>query len=251
MTSRLARGGHLEGGFRSRWSCVGVWGQFEVSLKPSFNVWHGLRCFDFANANAFEYYILLVGCCFTCDVSCCLVLSCLLRLFLGFWDKRMSFHFRGSAPSILAVARFFHFRGRTLSKWWLNCISDFVAIGVRQVVQHVQLHVLVDQRIHGGLCGRLQAFEASTWVSVQDVVLNSLRPSTQPSQPLPELSHFYTHKQQGNMSCSCRYGSCWCVTPWHKMMRSRQLTSFCQLHKSDQKHMSSQKVFTSRHGLFV
>ena len=31
-----------------------------------------------------------------------------------------------------------------------------------------------------------------TWVSVQDVVLNSLRPSTQPSQPLPELSHFYT-----------------------------------------------------------
>ena len=37
-----------------------------------------------------------------------------------------------------------------------------------------------------------------TWVSVQDVVLNSLRPSTQPSQPLPELSHFYqTHKQQG------------------------------------------------------
>ena len=32
-----------------------------------------------------------------------------------------------------------------------------------------------------------------TRVSVQDVVLNSLRPSTQPSQPLPELSHFYTH----------------------------------------------------------
>ena len=60
-----------------------------------------------------------------------------------------------------------------------------------------------------------------TWASVQDVVLNSLRPSTQPSQPLPELSHFYqTHKQQGEMSCSCRYGSCWCVTPWHKMMRS-------------------------------
>ena len=36
------------------------------------------------------------------------------------------------------------------------------------------------------------------WVSVQDVVLNSLEPSTLPSQPLPELSHFYqTHKQQG------------------------------------------------------
>ena len=30
------------------------------------------------------------------------------------------------------------------------------------------------------------------WVSVQDVVLNSLEPSTLPSQPLPELSHFYT-----------------------------------------------------------
>ena len=66
-----------------------------------------------------------------------------------------------------------------------------------------------------------------TWVSVQDVVLNSLRPSTQPSQPLPELSHFYqTHKHR-NISCSCRYGSCWCVTPWHKMMRSRQSASFC------------------------
>ena len=36
-----------------------------------------------------------------------------------------------------------------------------------------------------------------TWVSVQDVVLNSLRPSTQPSQPLPELSHFYTTTKQG------------------------------------------------------
>ena len=35
-----------------------------------------------------------------------------------------------------------------------------------------------------------------TWVSVQDVVLNSLRPSTQPSQPLPELSHFYTTTKQ-------------------------------------------------------
>ena len=35
-----------------------------------------------------------------------------------------------------------------------------------------------------------------TWVSVQDVVLNSLRPSTQPSQPLPELSHFYTSTKQ-------------------------------------------------------
>ena len=34
------------------------------------------------------------------------------------------------------------------------------------------------------------------WVSVQDVVLNSLEPSTLPSQPLPELSHFYTSTKQ-------------------------------------------------------
>ena len=80
-----------------------------------------------------------------------------------------------------------------------------------------------------------------TWVSVQDVVLNSLRPSTQPSQLLPELSHFYqTHKHR-KMSSSCRYGSCWCVTPWHKMMRSRQLTCFCQLHKSDHKNTCPHK----------
>ena len=54
------------------------------------------------------------------------------------------------------------------------------------------------------------------------------------------------------MSCSCRYGSCWCVTPWDKMMRSRVLTSFCQLHKSDHKNTClHKKVFTSRHDLFV
>ena len=50
------------------------------------------------------------------------------------------------------------------------------------------------------------------WVSVQDVVLNSLEPSTLPSQPLPEPSHFYTQAQKQDV-CSCRYGSCWCVTP--------------------------------------
>ena len=48
------------------------------------------------------------------------------------------------------------------------------------------------------VCGRQPQPSKPTWVGVQDVVLNSLRPSTQPSQPLPELSHFYqTHKQQG------------------------------------------------------
>ena len=41
------------------------------------------------------------------------------------------------------------------------------------------------------LCRRYRNLR-NPWVSVQDVVLNSLEPSTQPSQPLPELSHFYT-----------------------------------------------------------
>ena len=54
-----------------------------------------------------------------------------------------------------------------------------------------QLAFLGDTR-----CRRLQAFETSTWVSVQDVVLNKLRPSTQPSQPIPELSHFYHNTQE-------------------------------------------------------
>ena len=99
-------------------------------------------------------------------------------------------------------------------------------------------------------CRRLQAFETSTWVSVQDVVLNKLRPSTQPSQPLPELSHFYHNTQEKCLAhvTMVLVGVSRLDT---KQMRSRQLASFCQLHKSDQKHMSSQKVFTSRHGLFV
>ena len=90
-----------------------------------------------------------------------------------------------------------------------------------------------------------------TWVSVQDVVLNSLRPSTQPSQTLPELSHFYqTHKHR-KMSAHVamvlvgvsRLDTKRCgVASQHLSANS---------HKSDQKHMSSQKAFTSRHGLFV
>ena len=49
-------------------------------------------------------------------------------------------------------------------------------------------------------CGRQPQPSKPTWVSVQDVVLNKLRPSTQPSQPLPELSHFYqTHKHKANV----------------------------------------------------
>ena len=95
-------------------------------------------------------------------------------------------------------------------------------------------------------------FETSrpTWVSVQDVVLNKLRPSTQPSQPLPELSHFY-HNTRDKMFAHVAMVLVGVSLLDTKQMRSRQLASFCQLHKSDRKHMSSQKVFTSRHGLFV
>ena len=90
------------------------------------------------------------------------------------------------------------------------------------------------------------------WVSVQDVVLNSLEPSTLPSQPLPELSHFYqTHKHKEK---------CLAHVAMVLVGVSRLDTKRCgvasqhlsaNFHKSDQKHMSSQKVFTSRHGLFV
>ena len=62
-----------------------------------------------------------------------------------------------------------------------------------------------------------------TWVSVQDVVLNSLRPSTQPSQLLPELSHFYTHKHRNALLMSLWFllvchalTQKWCgVASWH------------------------------------
>ena len=64
-----------------------------------------------------------------------------------------------------------------------------------------------------------------TWVSVQDVVLNSLRPSTQPSQLLPELSHFYqTHKHKERCLAHVamvlvgvsRLDTKWCgVASWH------------------------------------
>ena len=97
-------------------------------------------------------------------------------------------------------------------------------------------------------------FETSrpTWVSVQDVVLNTLkdRPRTQPSQPIPELSHF-CHTTQRRCLAHVAMVLVDMSLLDTKQMRSRLLTSFCQLHKSDQKHMSSQKVFTSRHGLFV
>ena len=74
------------------------------------------------------------------------------------------------------------------------------------------------------------------WVSVQDVVLNSLEPSTLPSQPLPELSHFYTHTSNRNMSAHVAMVLVVVSRLDTKMIRSRQLTSFCQLHKSDHKN---------------
>ena len=63
----------------------------------------------------------------------------------------------------------------------------------------------------------LKTFETSrpTWVSVQDVVLNTLkdRPRNQVNRSQSSAT-FTTHKQ--TWLCSCRYGSCWRVTPWHK-----------------------------------
>ena len=97
-------------------------------------------------------------------------------------------------------------------------------------------------------------FETSrpTWVSVQDVVLKqNKRPSTQPSQSIPELSHFYS-TQTRRCLCSCRYGSCWRVTPWHKTDAESPVWHLSvNFTKAIKKHMSSQKVFTSRHGLVV
>ena len=89
-----------------------------------------------------------------------------------------------------------------------------------------------------------QTFETSrpTWVSVQDVVLN--KPKDQPFLP-------HTQATKGDVSAHVAMVLVGVSLLDTKQMRSRQLTSFCQLHKSDQKHMSLQKVFTSRHGLFV
>ena len=60
-------------------------------------------------------------------------------------------------------------------------------------------------------------FETSrpTWVSVQDVVLNKLRdrPRNQVNRSQSSATFTTTHKRRVS---SCRYGSCWRVTPWHK-----------------------------------
>ena len=70
-------------------------------------------------------------------------------------------------------------------------------------------------------------FETSrpTWVSVQDVVLNKLdRPRNQVNHSQSSATFTTTHKRQD--VCSCRYGSCWCVTPWHKTDAESQVSIF-------------------------
>ena len=71
-------------------------------------------------------------------------------------------------------------------------LTDWVRLLSSKFVRFLQL---VDRRHVRKVTS---TFETSrpTWVSVQDVVLNKLRPSTQPSQPLPELSHFYHNTQE-------------------------------------------------------
>ena len=64
----------------------------------------------------------------------------------------------------------------------------------------------------------LKTFETSrsSWVSVQDVV-NTLKDRPRNQVNRSQLSHFYhTQTDRKRCLCSCRYGSCWRVTPWHK-----------------------------------
>ena len=68
-------------------------------------------------------------------------------------------------------------RTKNLQKWKTNAMSSYLRV----------------QRE----CRRYRNLRNLLGSAVQDVVLNSLRPSTQPSQLLPELSHFYqTHKHK-------------------------------------------------------
>ena len=106
--------------------------------------------------------------------------------------------------------------------------------------------------MHG--CGRLQAFETSTMVSVQDVVLNTQKTVHATKSTTPRAQPLLPHTQTRKAKCLAHVAMVLVdvsLLDTKQMLRSRQLTSFCHLHKSDQKHMSSQKVFTSRHGLFA
>ena len=91
----------------------------------------------------------------------------------------------------------------------IEAMEEAKLIRMAAAISEYTISSMLRETVH---CRRYRNLR-NPWVSVQDVVLNSLEPSTLPSQPLPELSHFYqTHKHR-NISCSCRYGSCWCVTP--------------------------------------
>ena len=77
------------------------------------------------------------------------------------------------------------------------CICARIATATGCVPILLRLFALECQSVVGHFVQKVRNLR-NPWVSVQDVVLNSLEPSTLPSQPLPELSHFYqTHKQQG------------------------------------------------------
>ena len=111
------------------------------------------------------------------------------------------------------------------------------------------------RRTHHPPAEGTDTFETSrpTWVSVQDVVLKQTegRPR-KPSQSIPELSHFY--RTHANKTMSLLLSLCSLLTCHFldtKQMRSRMLTSFCQLHRKRSKTHVVTKVFTSRHGLFV
>ena len=89
-----------------------------------------------------------------------------------------------------------------------------------------------------------------TWVSVQDVVLNSLdRPRNQVNYS--QSSATFTQAQNQRVLLM----SLWFLLVCHALTQNdaeSPVDMFLSTsQKQSQKHMSSQKVFTSRHGLFV
>ena len=89
-----------------------------------------------------------------------------------------------------------------------------------------------------------------TWVSVQDVVLNSLdRPRNQVNYS--QSSATFTQAQNQRVLLM----SLWFLLVCHALTQNdaeSPVDMFLSTsQEQSQKHMSSQKVFTSRHGLFV
>ena len=97
-----------------------------------------------------------------------------------------------------------------------------------------------------------ETFETSrpTWVSVHVLNKTKDRPRNQVNRSQSSAT-FTTQATERNVSAHVAMVLVDVSLLDTKQMPNRMLTSFCQLHKSDQKHMSSHKVFTSRHGLFV